>query len=160
MRKQNKLTVSLIPTLLLVLCVVPAVAGQGRFRGRPEFLLYTRNLPAVDRIELLQLKPREGQLGGGGIVATKILTGAEAKKVASLWRKQTYTSSDSACHEPAYAIKFYSAGKLLAYASICWSCNNIYFITPHLERQQTFAGGNKRGEELSEVFRLAFTAAN
>lgn len=160
MHKQNKLTVNLILTLLLVSCFVPAVAGQGRFRGRPEFLPYTRNLPAVDQIELLQLKSRDGQFGGGEILATKVLTGAAAKKLAALWRKQTYTSSDSACHEPAYAIKFYSRGKLLAHATVCWSCNNMYFITPHLERQQTFEGGNKRGEELSEVFRLAFVPAN
>jgi hypothetical protein len=95
----------------------------------------------------------------GEIAASKVLQRTEVKKVASLWRRQTYTSSLAACHEPAYAIKFYSRERLIAYASVCWSCNSIYFITPDLRRTQSFAGGDKRGEQLSEIFRLAFTAS-
>jgi hypothetical protein len=94
----------------------------------------------------------------GEIAASKVVKGTEAQKIASLWRRQTYTSNVSACHEPAYAIKFYSRGLLIAYASVCWSCNSIFFITPNLHRTQSFAGGNKRGEQLSEIFRFAFTA--
>ena len=92
------------------------------------------------------------------VAAGKVLKGAEAQKVASLWRRQTYTSSLAACHEPAYAIKFYYRERLIAYASVCWSCNSIFFITPNLHRTQSFARGDKRGEQLSEIFRLAFTA--
>ena len=157
MRQENKLNGSRVLTLLLVLCIVPGVVGRTpRFRGRKEFLPYTRNLPAIDKIELLKLKLRDDRWDGE-IAASKVLKGAEAQRVASLWRRQTYTSSLSACHEPAYAIKFYSRERLIAYASVCWSCNSIFFITPNLHRTQSFAGGNKRGEQLSEIFRLAFT---
>jgi hypothetical protein len=145
-------------TFLLVLCIGPGVIGGApRFQGRKEFLPYTRNLPAIDKIELLKLKLKDDRWDGA-IAASKVLIGAEAQKLALLWRRQTYTSSLAACHEPAYAIKFYSRNRLIAYASVCWSCNSIYFITPDLHRTQSFAGGDKRGEQLSEIFRLAFTA--
>ena len=158
MGPENKLNGSCLLTLLFVLCIVPGVVGRTpRPPGRKEFLPYTRNLPAIDKIELLKLKLKDDRWDGE-IAASKVLKGAEAQKVASLWRRQTYTSSLAACHEPAYAIKFYSRKRLIAYASVCWSCNSIFFITPNLHRNQSFAGGNKRGEQLSEIFRLAFTA--
>jgi hypothetical protein len=159
MTQENKLNGSGVLTLLLVLCIVPAAVGRTpRFPGRKQFLPYTRNLPAIDRIELLKLKLKDDRWDGA-IEASRVLKRAEAQKVASLWRRQTYTSSLSACHEPAYAIKFYSRKKLIAYASICWGCNSIFFITPNLQRTQSFAGGNKRGEKLSEIFRLAFAGS-
>ena len=158
MSQKNKLISSRLLTLLLGLCIVPSVVGRApRFRGEKEFLPYTRNLPAIDKIELLKLELKDDRWDGA-IAASKVLKGAEAQRVASLWRRQTYTSNLAACHEPAYAIKFYSRERLIAYASVCWSCNSIFFITPNLLRTQSFAGGNKRGEQLSEIFRLAFTA--
>jgi hypothetical protein len=158
MNQENKLHGSRALTLLLVLCIVPGAVGRTqRFRGGKEFLPYTRNLPAIDKIELLKLKQKDDR-PDGEIAASRVLKGAEAQKLASLWRRQIYTSNLSACHEPAYAIKFYSRDRLVAYASVCWSCNSIYLITPDLHRTQSFAGGNKRGEQLSEIFRLAFTA--
>src|SRR5205814_4223221 len=112
--------------LLLVFCIVPKVEGRTpRFRGQKEFLPYTRNLPRIDKIELLKLELKDDRWDGK-ITTSKVLQGAEAQKVASLWRRQTYTSNLSACHEPAYAIKFYSHEKLIAYASVCWSCNSIF----------------------------------
>jgi len=158
MSQENKLILSSVLTLLLVLCIVPGVLGHApRFRGQKEFLPYTANLPRIDKIELFKLELKDDHWDGE-IVASKVLKGAEAQKVASLWRRQTYTSSVAACHEPAYAIKFYARERLIAYASVCWSCNSIFFITPNLHRTQSFAGGNKRGEQLSEVFRLALKA--
>jgi len=162
MNHENKSSVRFAFTLLLILCVVTASEGQPRrFMGRKEFLPYTRNLPAIDQVELLKLTLKDNHRNGehwtGEIDATKILRGTEAQKVASLWRMQTFTPNVSACHEPAYAIKFYAKGKLLVYASVCWSCDNIRFITPELNGEQNFAGGGQRGEQLSEVLRLAFT---
>jgi hypothetical protein len=161
MSHANRLKGHFYLTLLLIFCVMSAgQARPHRFNGRKEFLPYTRNLPAIDRVELLKLTlkddGRNGEHWNGETDATKVLRGTEAQKVASLWRNQTYTPNVSACHEPAYAIKFYAKEKLLAYATVCWSCNNIRFITPELNGEQNFAGGDKKGEQLSEVFRLAF----
>jgi hypothetical protein len=157
MRKKKKFAVYCGVAWLLLLSTGPAALGQSRhFAGRREYLPYTRNLPRIDQVELLQLKVIEDKWNGD-IVATKLWKGAKARKLASLWRRQTYTSSLAACHNPAYAIKFYSQGKLLGYASICWSCNSIFLITPPMTRTQSFRGGDSRGEQLSEIFRLAFT---
>ena len=156
MSQENKLNRSRVLSLLLVLCIVPGVVARSpRLQGRKEFLPYTRSLPAIDKIELLKLKLKDDRWTGE-IAASKVLKGAEAQKVASLWRRQTYTSSLAACHEPAYAIKFYSGKRLIAYASVCWSCNSIFFIKPNLHRTLSFGGGDERGEQLSEIFRLAF----
>lgn len=162
MSQASKLKNSRVLTFLLVLFIVPGVVGRTvgqtpRFRGPKEFLPYTRNLPRIDKIEILNLELKDDRWDGQ-VAAVKVLQRAEAQKVAWLWRHQTYTSSLSACHEPAYAIKFYYRERLIAYASVCWSCNSILFITPNLHRTQSFLGGNERGEQLSEIFRLAFTA--
>jgi hypothetical protein len=156
MSQKSKLGWHVTVTWLLILCIVPATFAQSRrFMGRKEFLPYTRNLPDVDRVELLKLKLVEDQWDGD-ILATKVLEGAEARRVARLWRGQTYTSSQSACHNPAYAVKFYSQGKLLVYASICWSCNNIFMITPSFTSTQNFLGEDRRGEQLYQIFYSAF----
>src|SRR5882724_7846781 len=98
MRKMNR---NRMLVFLLLLCVVPAAVGQApRFRGPKEFLPYTRNLPRIDKIELLKLELKDDRWDGE-IVSVKVLNRAEAQKVASLWRSQTYTSNLSACHEPA-----------------------------------------------------------
>ena len=147
-----------IPLLLISFVLTVAEARPRRFMGRKEFLPYTRNLPAIDKIELFELKQKDDQWTGE-ILATRVFKGAEARKIAALWRGQNYNQHVSACHQPAYAIKFYAHDKLLVYASVCWSCNNIRFMTPALNGEQNFAGGDKRGEQLSEVFRLAFVEA-
>ena len=158
MNQASKTYSGRVLTFLLVLFIVPGVVGRTqRFRGPKEFLPYTRNLPRIDKIELLKLELKDDRWNGK-VEDVKVLKGAEAQKVASLWRRQTYTSSLSACHEPAFAIKFYYRESLIGYASVCWSCNSIFFITPNLHRTQSFLGGNERGEQLSEIFRLAFTA--
>ena len=162
MGQASKMYSSSVLTFLLVLSIVPDMVGRTvgetpRFRGPKEFLPYTSNLPRIDKIELLELELKDDRWNGK-VAASKVLKGAEAQKVASLWRRQTYTSSLSACHEPGYAIKFYFRERLIAYASVCWSCNSIFFITPNLHRTLSFAGYNERGEQLSEIFRLAFAA--
>src|SRR5437773_2715567 len=112
-------------SFLLISCIVPSVVGKTpRYRGRKEFLPYTRGLPPIDKIELLKLELKD-ERWDGQIAGSRVLREARAQKVASLWRRQTYTPNDSACHEPAYAIKFYYRGKLIGYASVCWSCNSI-----------------------------------
>ena len=143
--------------LLLLLCGLPAASGQSRrFMGQKEYLPYTRNLPPIDKVELLKLKLTDDRWNGE-ILATKVLKGTDARKVATLWRRQTYTSGLAACHYPAYAVKFYARGKLLVYASVCWSCNNIFMIAPKLTRTQSFRGYDRKGEQLSEIFESAFT---
>jgi hypothetical protein len=160
MASRNYLKLCLTLSIFLCFGAPPAVECQSRrFGGLKEFRPYTRDLPAVDKVEFLKLTQKD-EHWNGEISDTRTFKGVEAHKIASLWRRQTYTSSAAACHEPAYGIKFYAHGKLIAYASICWSCNNIFFLTPRSTRTQSFQGYNKRGEQLSELFRLAFDTLN
>jgi hypothetical protein len=62
----------------------------------------------------------------------------------------------AACHYPVYAMKFYSQGKPIAYASLCWECKNIVFIEPDLNDSLGFAANNARGRQLFTVFKKAF----
>jgi hypothetical protein len=157
MNQKNKLNARFTFALLLLLSIVPASMAQPRrFTGRKEFLPYTRNLPAIDRVELLKLELKDDRWWNGKIEASKVLKGTEAQRVASLWRKQTYTQSDSACYEPGHAIKFYSRRRLLVYATVCFACSTMFFMTPNLKRTQNFEAGSKLGEQLYEIFRLAF----
>ena len=68
--------------------------------------------------------------------------------MAQLWRKQSFVSDSPICHNPGYAIKFYDRDKLLVYATLCWECNNIEFLTPKLEKYVGFDGGGIKGQEL------------
>ncbi|MFL6207415.1 MAG: hypothetical protein ACJ74W_01105 [Pyrinomonadaceae bacterium] len=141
---------------LLLLCLCPVILCQTRrFKGNQEVKPYTHNLPVVDKVELLELKLR-GDLWDGESQASKIVEGNEAQKIASLWRTQTYNSYSAICHNPAYAIKFYSQGQLRVFATLCWDCDNIRFITPKLEKTQGFDGGGQKGQHLLQLFRTAF----
>jgi len=142
--------------LLLFSLAPSAAARQQRFRGKREARPYTQRLPPVDKVELLKLEKREMWAEGDGVEATKTLEGAEARRVASLWRTQYYTPAAAICHYPPFAIKFYSKDRLLAYASLCWECDNISFITPRLGDRQGFVGGSRQGKALLRLFRDAF----
>lgn len=142
--------------LLLLTTVSTVNNGQSpRFTGNKEAKPYTYGLPNIDKIELLKLK-KIGDIWDGTIEATKTVEGDEARSIATLWRTQKYLPYTASCHLPAYAIKFYSEGKVLAYASLCWDCDNIGFINPRLKGTQGFDGKGKKGQQLLEVLTKAF----
>ena len=146
--------------LTLILLFAAGVSAQtSPFHGLKEARPFTRNLPRIDRVELMHLK-LEGDLWRGEILATKVLTDTEAQSVATLWRDQTYLPGYPVCHFPPYAIKFFAQDKLLAYATICWACNDIYFLTPRIEKPQQFGAGDRKGKQLLALFRKAFPGSN
>lgn len=142
--------------LLMLLSASTSPAQSRRFLGNKEAKPYTRNLPAIDKVELLKLK-RSGDLWNGEIESSKIVEGSEAQKIASLWRTQTYLPYSAICHFPGYAIKFYSREKLTVYATLCWECDNIGFETPDLKRTQGFGGRDKKGATVVEGFPHSFS---
>jgi hypothetical protein len=112
---------------------------------------FTSQLPAIDKIELLKV----GRLTADGEIdtfaATRTIEGRQAQQLATLWRGQIYNYNFSPCHVPAYAIKFYSGGQLLLYASVCWRCQNIQFLDP-APGAQGFAAQGRRGKSLLRTF--------
>ena len=145
-----------VVALFFVCSTATASAQHRRYLGQKEYLPYTRNLPHIDRVELLKLKLNRQDEWDGGIIGTKTLDGTKAQKLASLWRRQTYNDRQSACHNPGWAVKFYARGKLLAYATVCFSCNNISMITPDLPTRQNFGGYEPIGEQLEQMLSHAF----
>ncbi|MBC7909533.1 MAG: hypothetical protein H7Y30_03470 [Pyrinomonadaceae bacterium] len=142
--------------LLLMLLQASTGAGQSRrFNGNKEAKPYTLNLPAIDKVELMKLKS-EGDGREWSVENSKMVDGVEAQKIAASWRSQTYYPNSAICHYPGYAIKFYARDKVIVYASLCWECNNIGFITPDLKGTQGFGGDDKKGQQLLQMFRTAF----
>ena len=142
--------------LLLMLGVSLVTEAQTRrFRGIKEAKSYTFNLPAIDKVELLYIGG-QGEMWNGKINDSKTLAGSEAQGVAYLWRRLAYRSISPDCHNPAYGIRFYSQGKLLVFATVCYECDNIEFVIPQLERRQGFLGDSRTGQSLLRVFRSAF----
>jgi len=142
--------------LTILACSAPSCArSEDTFRGLTEAKQVTRELPSIDKIELFELE-RVGDLWTGEIRASKTIEGSEAQQIASLWRSQVYLADPAICHNPAYAIKFLSRQKLIAYASLCWDCDNIEFLEPRLSRYQGFAGKHESGQRLLGVFTSAF----
>lgn len=141
--------------LLVFLCASLCLAQSGGYFGLKELRRYTRDLPRIDKVELLKLESK-GDIWNGKIEATKTLTGKEAEDLAALWRRQVYRSRQVACHLPAYGIRFYAGDKQILQATLCWECNNIAFQTPKVEGTQYFDGHEKLGQQLLAVFRGNF----
>jgi hypothetical protein len=91
--------------------------------------------------------------------ATKTITGQEAQDIVAVWRKQRFTRyTEAACHQPPYALEFYSKGRVVLFATICWMCNNVNFITPDIGQWVYFDSDSKEAEMLKAVFKKAFPA--
>lgn len=118
---------------------------------------YLGGLPEIDKVELFKLE-KNGDLWTGKFTAQKALNGAAAKQVAQLWRTQSYSGNDVICHNPGYAIKFYQQEKLLVYATLCWDCDNIEFITPKEEQYVAFDGKGKQGQALLQYLEKTLAA--
>jgi hypothetical protein len=145
-------------TLLLLSCV--AFAGCAQFRFEREASRYTRQLPAIDKVEIQKVTGNiEIEKFVEKIEATKTLIGNEAQAIATLWREQSYGGTGAICHSPAYAIKFYAKDHLILYASICYDCQNIGFIEPTFDRVLGFGGSGPKGQELLQIFKKAFPEA-
>jgi len=107
----------------------------------------TTRLPRIDKAELFKLK-KHGDLWNGEIDREVSLVGDEAQDVARLWRAQSYSSDSPICHNPGYAIKFYDGDVQLVYATLCWECDNIEFLTPQLNKYVGFDAQGVKGQEL------------
>jgi hypothetical protein len=136
--------------LIQALLVLIALCGASQAQNAR----LTRRLPTIDRVELQSVI--DSELWIKSVEATKTIEGLEAQRVSRLWRSQKWNRSGYACHRPVYAIKFFSHGKLIFYASICWECHNVYFIEPDTKQivgSVGFGAGSAKGRELLKLFK-------
>jgi hypothetical protein len=129
--------------VVFVSVLVSCLCGCSRSEGTPQ----TRNLPAVDKAELFRLA-KNGDVWNGEFAAQAILAGDDAKAAAQLWRAQSFSDDSPICHNPGFAIKFYNHDVLVVYATLCWECNNIEFLSPRLDKYVGFDAEGKKGQEL------------
>jgi hypothetical protein len=140
--------------LTLLFCTAQATVAQ-RSLTKKQARLFLRNLPAVDKVEVVQFGS-DPDVRENEVVARKFIEGARARQLAALWRVQAYGPDRSACHNPGYAVRFFVKGKELVYASVCWSCSNIMFFGPDFLGGLHFDGDNRNGQRLEQFFKREF----
>jgi len=139
MKRRTKILLTAIASLLVIGSVV-VWQWQPLFRAYFFHRLHavTTALPYCDRVEVFHL---DGETSGdsstgfpvrpyGGysrILGHETLTGADAEKLAALWRSQAFGSDYQAlCHHPGYGFRFYRGSSLQFETSVCFHCSNFY----------------------------------
>jgi hypothetical protein len=109
----------------------PVVAASERHRvlsprvRRPDlFIQLVIRLPRVDRatVETIRLQRPGDNTPFTPVSAT--LEGARAERLARIWR-QMRQGTPVQCYSPAYRVTFFSRGKELVRADVCFDCNKI-----------------------------------
>jgi|GEM_PF-3164428 len=119
-----------------------------------ENLPYTKNLPQIDRVELQKVSG--GESGFNKILERRIIEGERARQIASLWRGQKWDyETRASCYNPPFAIRFFSNGKLVLYAGVCWDCRQIGILKP-IGGGQGFHPDTKNAKKLLKIFTDAF----
>jgi len=92
----------------------------------------TPPVDAVDEVEVVVLDALRPDSVTGYLEAAakadapraKVL-GQAAQHIATLWNELRPGEQDR-CHIPPFGLRFFSGGRLLLEASLCWECNNIF----------------------------------
>ena len=112
-------------------------------------------LGAMDRVEVLSIDDSGQDIGP--VNGIRSLTGARAQQLATIWRRQRLSGpSSAACHNPPFAVIFYSGKKVVLHATVCWGCSNVDFIVPERKYRVKFQADSANGQLLYETFRKAF----
>src|SRR5688500_3947979 len=88
------------------------------------------SLPPVDAVEVVDLRGIDADrvdryMEAAASAPMVRVVGIEAERIATLWRALP-AGEQSRCHIPPFGLRLYANGALLAQASICWQCNNIF----------------------------------
>jgi hypothetical protein len=103
----------------------------------------TSQLPPVDRVIVYALGMEEATAADGfplrthrdvyvNVLASRDLSGDDARQVADLWRRQELDAGESGfCHFPGYGLRFLSGSEVVFDTSICWLWHNFTaFVGP------------------------------
>jgi hypothetical protein len=142
--------------ILAAVCVL-LVTGAVLAENKAEDLkAYTTHLWNVDIVELLTLDSK-GSNQKPPILDIHQLGLNDAKEFLKVWNSLKYDPSFSKrCHGPVFGVRFYRQGKMLAYASICWKCNNIRITGPGVKLSQGFDTKDPEAEKLLTIFKTTF----
>lgn len=91
------------------------------------------------------------------VEGTQRVEGRDAQKILRVWRKQRFRGySPATCHQPPYALKFYSKDKVVLFATLCWACRNVTFIVPKSRHWVEFEHDSEAAKMLRDIFQKAF----
>ena len=114
------------------------------------FLVYTKKLPVVTKIELRQITKHENQLT---ILSSRTLLGDEAERFATMWRRLK-RGPGAGCFVPAYNIRFFSNESLVLDTQVCFGCDNITLPDGVSNKQWGFDGRGPEGQALLAVLKF------
>jgi hypothetical protein len=87
------------------------------------------SLPPIDEVAVVDLSGlsvhARGFVSQASAAPSFAVSGGVAQRIAALWRSLP-AGEQARCHIPPFGLRFYSAGRVVCQASICWQCNNIY----------------------------------
>jgi len=116
--------------IILVGLVAAAAAGLWTYKliiEPPSFSRLTSALPACNRIEVEAVQGSETTISA--VQGSRTLVATEASDFETIWRSQPFRNGPGdLCHSPIYRVRFYKNDALFAEATICFGCNNIYFV--------------------------------
>ncbi|HEX3313345.1 MAG TPA: hypothetical protein VHR72_00585 [Gemmataceae bacterium] len=81
----------------------------------------------MEVVELRGVKPTHVNkyMKAAGRARCVRLAGAEAQRIAELWRDLP-AGHQMRCHIPPFGLRFIAEGQVICEGSICWKCNNIF----------------------------------
>lgn len=117
------------------------------------------SLPEIDAVEVVDLEDVEPLSPSGYMSAATSapfvrVTGNDAKVIAVLWRSVP-AGSQARCHTPPFGLRFFLGEKLVAEASLCWMCNNVFGGTSEGSFWFEFDGEAPASLELLAAIRTA-----
>jgi hypothetical protein len=155
--------------ILVVVMVVACVAATpytvmwiiGIIHAPPSFVRLTSQFPACDRIIVDAIEGSENDIQK--IDGTKELNGTSADEFVQLWRSQPFIDGPGdLCHSPIYRFRFFRSGSLYAEATICFGCNNVYFLddaasaTPQILKEIAFNSSTAESRQLRDYLAKLF----
>jgi len=96
----------------------------------------TTKLPPIDKVTVYTVGDVDDALTTGfpirpyekfaPILRETTVTGADAQRIAGMWRGMEFGGGGALCHYPIYGLRFYNGDKLLCETSLCWVCWNCF----------------------------------
>jgi hypothetical protein len=135
-------------TLIITALGAAVEAGQTNRRRPDPFRQFVTQLPHVDRLEIVEVKPvltddlRDIQCHQGGLICAPdtfpyrtdskmTLVGPEAEKFLRVWRSLTRDrqAPRTKCLTPEYVLRFFKADNLILETQVCALCHKITLPT-------------------------------
>jgi hypothetical protein len=155
MKKKTRLLRSVILLTLMIAAAAFVQAQADKRKPAARVSFHTPLLRSIDKVELMSIYSRMGDIER--VDATRLVQGQDAQNLLRVWRKQRFLGySPAICHQPPYAIKFYSKDKLVLFATVCWACSNVTFVVPKMKHWVEFEHDSQAAKMLREIFQKAF----